>query len=213
LGRALPPTDRYLDLVLMTHPQEDHFGGLIEVLRQYDVGAFLLSGRSRDTDAYRELVRVIGERGIRMVELGSGDRIRTSGGTVRILSPTPDLLRSDDLNDTTLVARVENAGVSALFTGDAGTPVERTLVRAGIGPVDVLKVGHHGSRFSSSEEFLRVLRPAVAVIEVGKNTYGHPTPETLGRLRAVGAAIFRTDERGTIEVRPAGSGLRVSTAR
>ncbi|MDO8469826.1 MAG: MBL fold metallo-hydrolase [bacterium] len=213
LGRALAPTDRYIDLVLMTHPQEDHFGGLIEVLRQYDVGAFLSSGRSRDTDAYRELIRVIEERGIRMVELGAGDRIRTSGGTVRILSPTPDLLRSDDLNDTTLVARVESGGVSALFTGDAGAPVERTLVRAGVSPVDILKVGHHGSKFSSSEEFLRALRPAVAVIEVGKNSYGHPTSETLARLRAAGAAIFRTDERGTIEVRLGGLGLQVFTAR
>jgi competence protein ComEC len=87
------------------------------------------------------------------------------------------------------------------------------LTRADIGPVDILKVGHHGSRFSSSEPFLAALEPALAVIQVGKNSYGHPTEDVLGRLSRIGATVLRTDEHGTVEVRPQEEAITIRTVR
>lgn len=213
LGKLLPPHDRYLDLVVMTHPQEDHFGGLIELARRYDIGAFLWSGREGTTDSYRELMRTLEARGVRKIMVGAGDRVRIGSDKVLVLAPTRELLSTRDLNETSVVLETVLEGVRALFTGDAGKEMEAVLTREGVGPVDILKVGHHGSRFSSSESFLAALEPALAIIPVGKNSYGHPTSEVLGRLVRIGASVFRTDERGTIEVLPRDGALSLRPAR
>lgn len=213
LGKLLPPHDRYLDLVVMTHPQEDHFGGLIELARRYDIGAFLWSGREGTTDSYRELMQTLEDRGVRKIVVGAGDRITIGNGKIAVLAPTSELLSARDLNETSVVLKIVFEGVRALFTGDAGKEAETVLIRAHAGPVDILKVGHHGSRFSSSEQFLAALEPALAVIQVGKNSYGHPTRDALERLLRIGATVFRTDERGTIEIHPVGGAVRISSVR
>jgi len=107
-----------------------------------------------------------------------------------------------EANEQSVVLKLIYGGFSVLLTGDIGSETEQVLVNSGSNlRSNVLKVGHHGSKFSSSEEFLRAVKPALAVISVGKkNRYGHPTQETLGRLRAVGARILRTDESGHIEI-------------
>ena len=111
------------------------------------------------------------------------------------------------------MVRFEASGFSALFTGDIGAATEAALAEKYDLRADILKVPHHGSKFSSSAAFLRDVAPAVAVVEVGKNSYGHPTASALDRLALVGAQIFRTDEQGTIKIVPAAESLRVFMIR
>jgi len=214
LAKLASQNDRYIDLVAMTHPQTDHIGGLIEVLKRYDVGAFLWPGRTNDIPAFRELMRVARERNVRTIELGEGDAIWTGADRIAVLSPGRAFLASKDTNDSTLVLLLESAGIRVLFAGDIGSEVERMLARAHPGTVDILKVPHHGSRFSSTQLFLDAVRPLLAVIEVGKNSYGHPTDETLARLGAAGARVLRTDLDGTVTIRVEdGAHARITTGK
>lgn len=208
LAQALPPFDRSIDLVVLSHPQTDHFGGLIDVVRRYRIGVFISTGVRNEVPGYRDLLDALDARDVPRVTLAAGDSIRYGGTRTDVLAPTPALLSATNVNETTLVLRVAGNGVALLFTGDADANVERAL--AGVaGNVDVLKVSHHGSKFSSTQEFLDAIHPTVAVIEVGKNSYGHPTAQALGRLAESGARIFRTDLHGTVEFVADGSGLRV----
>lgn len=209
LAKVLPVGDRRIDLVLMTHPQLDHFGGFIDVLRQYDVGAFLGTGRAATTKAYGELMRVIRDRQIPYITLARGSRIVYRDVSIDVLSPNKRNLLSKELNDGCLVLRIQTPEARALFTCDAGENVERELAATDDVRADILKAGHHGSRFSSSAAFLRAVQPKVAVIEVGKNSYGHPTKDALARLASVGATIFRTDKNGTVRMMVEGGALRV----
>lgn len=210
LGDILSPTDRYIDLVVLSHAETDHFGGLIEVLKRYRVGAFIWNGRSGTARAFQDLMRAVEDSGARVVVLGAGDAIRYGTSRIDVLSPTPALLAGTIVNDTAFTLRLASEGATALFTGDIGPKVEELLAPL-LRHIDVLKVAHHGSKFSSTQGFLDAVRPALAVIEVGKNSYGHPTPDVLARLAAVGARVFRTDRDGTVEVVADGEGLRVFT--
>lgn len=209
LAKVLPVGNRRIDLVLMTHPQLDHFGGFIDVLQRYEVGAFLGTGRAGTTKAYRELMRIIRERQIPYITLARGGRITYEGVVIDILSPNKQNLFSKELNDSCLVLRIQTAETRALFMCDAGEHIERELVAEDDVRADILKVGHHGSRFSSSAAFVRAVQPKVAVIEVGKNSYGHPTKDALARLATVGAQIFRTDKNGMVRLAVERGALKV----
>jgi len=209
LAQILPPQDRYIDLLLMTHPQTDHFAGFIEVLKNYEVGSFIGSGRIASAGAYEELHRLIEEKQVPYLQLMEGDQIRIGDSVLRLLGPSRNEILSGELNDSTLVALLETPQLKALYTGDIAFAVEDRLIAKYDLDVDVLKVGHHGSRFSSGEKFLAELTPAVVVIEVGKNAYGHPTKAALDRLMASGAKILRTDKQGIIKIEPDGGIIRV----
>jgi len=208
LAKVIPLHDRYIDLVMMSHPQLDHFGGLVEVLERYRVGAFLASGREGEISAFGELKRVLARESVKTIVLSSGDKISYQGSRFDILSPTPELLSSKELNDTTIVAELSSNNSRTLFTGDIGANIEEKILgRAG--DLDILKVAHHGSKFSSSVSFLAAVSPEVAVVEVGKNSYGHPTKDALGRITAAGARIFRTDLDGTVKISVGGGKIRI----
>ncbi len=201
LSSIFRPTDRYIDLVLMSHPQTDHFTGLIDVLKRYKVGAFISSGKRGVVKSFSDLEKAIRENKVPAVFLAEGDRIKYSDSSFGILSPSKNLLESNEPNDWALVMKLVSQGATALFTADIDSKIEKSLLKKYDLDVDILKVAHHGSKFSSSEEFLKVITPKVALIEVGeKNTYGHPTLQTLQRLLAAGAQIFRTDENGMIKL-------------
>jgi len=200
LGHILSPHDRYIDLVMMTHPQLDHYGGLIELLKNYRVGAFVSNGRKGDNEFYRELIKTIQTQSIPYIILGEGDRIKYQTAKLTILNPSPKNLVSYELNDTSLVTLLEKSGLRALYTGDAGANIEKELVAKYQLSAHILKVGHHGSKYASGREFLKAVKPQIAVIEVGKNSYGHPTSETLARLAAIGSKIFRTDLDKTLKL-------------
>lgn len=210
LSALLPVQDRYLDLVVMSHPQLDHFGGLIDVLKQYEVGAFIGSGRAGTTASFNALSEVIQDKQISYVQLKEGDLIRMGEAVVTVLAPSPLEWESKELNDTALVFLIQTPEYRALYTGDIGANVEARLVRDYNLKANVLKVGHHGSRFSSSDLFLAEVLPDIAVIEVGKNSYGHPTPAALGRLSKWAQAIFRTDQNGLVKIETKNNILNVS---
>jgi len=200
LAKTLPRFDRYIDLIIMTHPQLDHFGGLIDVLKRYRVGVFLTSGRLGTAKAFSDLVNVLNTRGVRSVILGAGDKIHYRESQINILWPKPEFLMSKELNDSSIVAELISSNIKALFTGDIGANIEKELLKTYRSTIDILKVPHHGSKYSSSWDFLQVLKPKAAVIEVGKNSYGHPTQEVLEKLKNIRASIYRTDLNGTVQV-------------
>ena len=213
IGKALSPYDRTIELVVLTHPELDHYGGLIELLRRYEVGAFIDAGVTKEVEAYGVLVKELTVRGVRRITLRAGDTIHYGTHTFTVLSPDDTLTYAKEKNDTSMVLAFESQGARFLFTGDIGAEVERAVVKAFDKPFDVLKVPHHGSKFSSVAEFLSAVRPTLAAIGVGKNSYGHPTREALARLEAVGARVYRTDHSGTITVQVENGVLRTFVER
>jgi len=200
LASILPTTDRYIDLIVLSHPQYDHFAGLIDVFKRYQVGAFIYSGRKGEIKAFEDLEKVIKENKIKTIVLTQGDKIKYQNNQFSILSPSEDFLKSKELNDTSLVISLQSEKAKFLFTGDIGFAVENYLTKNFDLKSDVLKVAHHGSKYSSSEEFLKKVNPKISVIEVGKNSYGHPTNRALNGLALVGSRVFRTDNDGTVKL-------------
>ena len=208
LGRTLPFWDRSIDLVILTHPEKDHLAGLVDVLDRYKVGAALWTGVEHSTAEYREWVSALEEKNTPTFIARVGQRVKIGSDiTLDILAPFDDWngKTATKLNDTGIVSRLQHGKISMLFTGDISKSVERRLLFESLNSKllildsDVLKVGHHGSKTSSIEEFLNAVSPEVSVIQVGgKNRYGHPTQEVLGRLAAVGARILRNDLEGDV---------------
>lgn len=208
-GRALREIERvsnifekHIDIVMLTHPEEDHFGGLIHVLRRIPVGAVMVNGFSGKSEMFPEFERAVAESEAISFIAAAGDSIRQGDAVFKIISPDiSDFSRGKEYetNEKSIVSILEVEEMRLLFSGDIGEKTERSLSEK-IGRVDVLKVPHHGSKFSSSEAFLGFLRPTIAFVEVGKNSYGHPTRETLARLSSAGAEIFRTDIDHTLRL-------------
>ena len=200
LSSIFSPFNRYIDLVILSHPQTDHFTGLIDVLKRYQTGVFISNGQKGTARSFSDLEKIIKENEIRTINLAEGDKIRYQDNYLNILSPNKDLLLSNELNDTGLAIKLNTQGASALFTADIDSKIEEELSKKYNLDIDILKVAHHGSKYSSSEKFLIKTSPRIAVIEVGKNSYGHPTNEVLNKLALVGAQIFRTDQDGMIKL-------------
>ncbi len=208
--------ERYIDVGIITHPEKDHFYGFLPLLRQYRFGIILWNGRmdSGDMKDWNAFVAQLQAEHIPMLQIGAGDSIRTRSGYVAILSPGPEYLESAALNDTSVIEHVQTSRWSALLTGDIDAVLEHDLIkRYGNGlQADILKVPHHGSKYGSTEEFIDAVQPQVATISVGiRNTYGHPSPEALGRYDTFGANVFRTDQVGAVQVTGSSSGMDVTT--
>lgn len=202
LGKVMPFWDRSIDLVILTHPHADHVDGLLEILKRYRVGMILESGVNHSIAEYALWHAEIAARHIPHVVATRGQVIHLGGGArLDVLTPFESWVNASPQNvhDATVVTEIHFASSTALLMGDAEAPLEHKLVLGGLGPVDVLKVGHHGSKTSTSEEFLNVARPRLAVISVGKkNRYGHPTRLILDRLLRYGVTIYRTDRDGDV---------------
>lgn len=200
LANTLSSTDRYIDFVILSHPQLDHFSGLIPVLERYKVGAFVYNGEDGKDAAWKELTNIIKDKNVPIIVLRGGDSINYKDNKLAFLSPDGENDMSSELNDTALVSELVSGGIKALFTADVGFDIENYLVEKYDLDVDVLKVGHYGSKYSTGTAFLSEATPKVSIIEVGKNTYGHPTKETLNKLAGIGSSIYRNDEKGTIHI-------------
>ncbi|KKT43167.1 MAG: ComEC [Candidatus Wolfebacteria bacterium GW2011_GWE2_44_13] len=199
LDAVVPWHDRYIDMVMISHAELDHFGGLLDVLERYEVGVFIYNGEGSDSESFKELARVIKEQKIPVVIMEEGDSISYSNNILKILSENSDANKGDK-NESAIVAKFEGGGISTLFTGDIGKPTEQWLTQNKNIQADIIKIPHHGSKFSSTQEFLKAVRPKVAVIEVGKNSYGHPTKDVLDRIKNAGAQLFRTDTDGMVRL-------------
>ena len=216
LGERLPFWQRRLDVLVLTHPHEDHLAGLLPALERFEVGMVIDPGRAYDNPSYPRFLQLAAHEPDAVVRPArAGDVIPLGAGTrFRVLYPSADdaagPLPEDDINNASVVLLLESGAFRALLTGDAEAPVERRLLERGLlSRVDVLKVGHHGSESSTLPEMLAVLQPAVALISCGAdNEYGHPHAVTLEHLAALpGLRIRRTDLEGTLEVIADADGL------
>ncbi len=216
LDKLIPVYKRKVDVVLITHPNVDHFGGLIELLKHYQVKAVLMNGVETESGSYKNLVNAIKQNKVPVVFARRGETVEFSRAKLSIVWPGLDLkihssLPDKQLNDSSVVSLLEFKDFQGLFAGDISANAEKVLA-AGLPDVDLLKVPHHGSKYSSSEKFLVALQPEYAVIEVGKNSYGHPTRETLSRLENIGTQVFRTDVDGLVKVLWQNGGWRIARA-
>ena len=209
LAEIIPKTDRYIDLVVMTHAQTDHFGGLLDVVERYKIGAFVTSGREGKSEVWDEFLNLLKEKKVPVVLVGAGDLISYRNSSVAVLSPDKESLISEEINESSVILGLNSEGIVALFTGDMGFETENRLVEKYDMDTDVLKVPHHGSKFSTGLNFLAEATPKISVIEVGKNRFGHPTEAALSRLRSIGSSIYRTDRNGTVRVTVKGGVLGV----
>src|SRR3989338_756468 len=203
------PWDKDIDVVILSHPAADHMTGLLSVLKEYKVKNIVWTGVKKDTRVYRQWVSMLEkekEEGAEILLVKQGTRVEFPGIACDyffdILFPSEDLSETTviDDNDTSIVAKGVFCGHTVLFTGDLTKKVETQLVEEQADlAASILKVGHHGSRTSSSKAFLEAVRPQYAVISAGKNNpYHHPHEEILERFQGYGIEVMRTDEAGDI---------------
>ncbi len=202
-----------IDYIFITHSDSDHVSGLLEILEDgdhmgFDIGAVVIPDIEKRDENYEELSGVVRQSGVPLKKMKTGDVLQAGGLVLQCLHPTRDYLWQSE-NDYSLVLQLEYGGFRGLFTGDLEEAGE-TAIEGLLEDVDYLKVGHHGSKGSSSQVFLDKLRPETAVISAGKgNRYGHPTKEALGRLTSAGAKIYSTIDSGAVMVTVGKDGYEV----
>ena len=213
LSSAMPFYDRSIDLVALSHPHSDHTIGLVDILFRYSVLGFISSGTKAKTPEYISLKKEVSDLNIKDIVARRGMKIDLGDGAIMdVLLPAEDVASSTP-HDGMLVIKLNYGKTSFLFTGDMENGLENYLAMSDGKNLksDVLKVGHHGSRNSTSELFLGLVSPEDAVISVGAdNKYGHPANETINILGNFGAQIFRTDKDGSVTIESDGEKMIVN---
>lgn len=226
LGKHMPFWDRAIDLVILSHPEKDHMQGLISVFDRYDIGYFVRSDVFKPTEVYDKLMSVVHEKKIKEKFVTTGERIAVGSVKLSVLWPSAeqiaDFQRSHPLalqgeamqhpsvlgattfsvNEDCVVFWLRYGSFDALLPGDADVQVESryTGTQLADDTIELLKVPHHGSKTGMNAAFLDWLNPQLAIISVGKNTYGHPTQESLQMLADHKTKVLRTDQKGDIEI-------------
>jgi competence protein ComEC len=207
LDRVIPAWDRRIDLLVASHPHEDHLAGLPKLLDRYRIASVVGSEERGGGPAASSWREILASSRIAYHQVFTGDKFQLGAARLSVLWPDESYLSlppGNDgraLNDRSIVLRLDVPGFSALFTGDIESDIDARIIRNISAPVDFLKTPHHGSKGSTSRALLNVLDPRVSVVSVGvKNTYGHPAAETLQRLGERGAAVERTDLNGTVTI-------------
>jgi competence protein ComEC len=214
---------RSLDLAVATHPHADHIGGMRAVIENFGVKNFLDSDQEYSSKEYLRMISAITEKGIRFIPAKKGMKFDLDSGVkLEVLNPQGDkqwimeVRRGGSVeNANSVVLRLSYGNFSMLFTGDAETETEDLMMESGE-PLraQVLKVGHHGSRYATSAKFLEAVAPEAAVISCGaENRYGHPARQTLDRLRKAGVKVYRTDLNGEIAIVTDGNTFEIHPAR
>ncbi len=208
LDRRLPPWDRRIDILVLTHPHEDHVAGLPLLLERYRIGRIYETGMRGPGPGYGAFARdLAGPSAPPDGILSTGARIALDDIRFRVLWPDPGHVPREPpdagrgINDVSIVLLGEVAGRRFLLTGDVEDDVDPLLAQRGVPPIDILKVAHHGSATASTPAFLDAARPRVAIVSAGAgNPYGHPARSTIDRLAATGARVLRTDTDGSVAV-------------
>ncbi|HEX8026532.1 MAG TPA: ComEC/Rec2 family competence protein, partial [Candidatus Limnocylindrales bacterium] len=219
LDERLPPWDRRIDILVLSHPHEDHVAGLALLLDRYRVRRVYEPGMIGPGPGYRAWTDVLGRRGIAHGTLSTGDRFDLADIGFRVLWPDPGRVPLHPADGGTAINNVSIVLLGTvgthrfLLAGDVEQAVDPELLARGLPRVDLLKVAHHGSKTASTEPFLETVHPRVAVVSAGLgNPYGHPAPATISRLQAIAKQTYRTDLDGTVQVRFDGDVLRVHTS-
>ena len=202
----------HLDYIICTHAHDDHVGGLPGALSVATAGAVYAPKTENDIKAYRNFKSKVAEQGLSITNPSPGDSFQFGSSKVLFLGPIHENV--SDLNDTSIVLKITYGDTSFLFTGDAERDEEQSILAQNYDlSATVLKVGHHGSGDSTTYPFLREIMPEYAIISVGENNYGHPTEETLSRLRDADVKVFRTDMQGDIIASSNGKTVNIKTVK
>ncbi|BBW97212.1 ComEC/Rec2 family competence protein [Geobacillus icigianus] len=202
-----------IEFMIATHPDADHIGGLDEVLKAFPVKNVYAPKVSHTSQAYKDFLTAVKNKKLTIKTAKADVTLSIKGVTAKFVGPVKAYSTSDT-NDWSAVLKITYGKNSFLFTGDAETKAETDMIKAKKDlRADVLKVGHHGAKTSTSTTFLNAVKPKYAVISVGKNSYGHPTKEVLNRLKAAKVTVYRTDQKGTIVFTSNGSTLSLKTER
>ncbi|MFZ5932775.1 MAG: ComEC/Rec2 family competence protein [Patescibacteria group bacterium] len=201
LAKYLPFWDREIEVVILTHPQLDHYGGLVEVLNRYKVDTLLVRDFEISTSNLQALKKAIGGSQARLIKPVKGLVIRLGMIYLDILHPSEEF-QSSEINEESVVYRLRKGDFEALLTGDIGKEATEKMLQEGLlTDVDYIKIPHHGSRNGLTLELLKAANPEVVVISAGKNNaYGHPHQEVLKMLKDRDIKILRTDQMGNIEI-------------
>lgn len=230
LAKKMPFWDRTVEMVVLTHAQRDHMEGLIEVLARYQVKTIVTTGVINETDVFRAWEEAVRSEGASIHAPDVGDRFVISQSSLEVLWPffadapygKPSIEEwrvnpPSDLNETSIVMRLEwdpstgsGSTTCAYLTGDIPKEILQGLIDR---ECQILKVAHHGSKTGTSKEILEKAKPKVAVIQVGKNSFGHPTEEVLGLLQSKGIKILRNDTDGAVEIVSNGKGFSIKAEK
>lgn len=227
LGKHMPFYDRTIDVIVLTHPQNDHLAGLISVVERYTVKYFVIGVEGNSSEGYKKLIALLKEKKIPVKNLYSGDEFALGEVKFQVLWPEKKWVtehtqnRNPQLADNAQSSNENILGLStqtdlnffsynlylkyrnfdALFTGDADSKIQLEIEKTVVLPdIEVLKVPHHGSKTGMLSQFLDHLKPEIAVISVGKNSYGHPAEQTINQLQSRNIVVRRTDREGDIEI-------------
>ena len=201
---------RKIDIVIGTHPHEDHIGGLDDIINNFEVENLYLPEVISLSKTFEEVIDAIEENNLSISVPETNEEFKLGEAEFKILYTGKD---EKDLNNSSIVLKMTYGNHNYLFTGDATEKVEKTILNKNI-KADVLKVGHHGSSYSSSQEFLNKVQPKYAIISCAKkNSYNHPSEETLYRLNKINAKVYNTMDLGTIILTSDGENININNKK
>lgn len=189
---------RKIDYLILTHPHEDHIGGADAVIKDFDIGKIYMPRVASSTRTFKDVLRAMKDKGLKANEPELLENLKLGDANFTFYGPINS--EKGDLNTYSIILKLTYGNTKFLFTGDAQAQNERAMIANNYDlSADVLKLGHHGSRTSTSNEFLDKVNPKYAVVSCGKgNDYGHPHKETVNKLKSRNIPLYRTDESGTI---------------
>ena len=196
LSSFMPFWDKTIDLIVLTHLESDHVSGLFEILDNYIVENILWSGEYKESEKSKIWKEMIEKENANIYISNSLDQIIMNDVHLKIIKTDGEITNT---NDSSVITKLLYRDNSFLFTGDISSKIEKEIIIQDI-QSDIIKIPHHGSKYSSSEEFIKKVSPLLAVIQVGKNSYGHPTDEVLTRLSNFGIKVLRNDLDGDIQI-------------
>ena len=212
LGQVMPFWDKDLDLMIVTHNHSDHISGILGVLKRYEVKEIWISGAIHTSDQYLEMLKIIRDKKIKTRIVKENDEMNFDQIKVRVVYPMEDFkgVRPEDQHEADVVTRWTYGKFAMLLTGDLSADQVSDLESSEeILKADILKVPHHGSATGLTKELVQKISPNLAVIEVGKNSFGHPKPSILNLLKNNAVKVMRTDKDGRVEIESNGTGYKI----